>query len=175
MMRLWTMIANGSKYKKGEGDGVTYDELLIESDCESLFVKEKPLSDNDGRIKGRRIAIRKDIRSAKEKSCVLAEEMGHYYMNAGNILDQNDISNRKQEYRARLWGYNKKVGLAGLISAYEHGRRSYEEVAEHLDITEEYLDTVISCYRSKYGIRTTVDNYIIYFEPALIIGRIDGN
>ena len=96
-------------------------------------------------------------------------------MNAGNILDQNDASNRKQEYKARLWGYNKKVGLTGLIEAYEHGCRSYEEVAEHLDITEEYLDTVISCYRSKYGIRTTVDNYMIYFEPALIIGRIDGD
>lgn len=154
---------------------MTYDELLIEAGNESLIVREKPLNGNDGRVYNRWIAIRQDLPSIKEKSCVLAEEMGHFYMNAGNIIDQNDISNRKQEYRARLWGYNKKVGLTGLIEAYEHGCRSYEEVAEHLDITEEYLDTVISCYRSKYGIRATVDNYIIYFEPALIIGRIDGN
>lgn len=154
---------------------MTYDELLIEAGNESFVVREKPLNGNDGRVYNRWIAIRQDLPSIKEKSCVLAEEMGHFYMNAGNIIDQNDISNRKQEYRARLWGYNKKVGLTGLIEAYEHGCRSYEEVAEHLDTTEEYLDTVISCYRSKYGIRTAVDNYIIYFEPALIIGRIDGN
>lgn len=153
---------------------MTYDDLLIEADNENLDVREKTLNGNDGRVYNRWIAIRRDLPTVKEKSCVLAEEMGHYYTNAGDIIDQSDARNRKQEYKARLWGYNKKVGLAGLVKAYERGCRSYEDVAEYLDVTEEYLDTVLSCYRSKYGVYTTLDNYAIYFEPSLIIGRIDG-
>lgn len=121
------------------------------------------------------IGINSSIETSKERACVLAEELGHHYTSAGDIISMDDAQNRKQEYRARLWGYNKKVGLTGLIMAYERGCRNYEDVAEYLDVTEEYLDAVLSCYRSKYGIRTTIDNYIIYFEPTLIIGRIDGN
>ena len=61
----------------------------------------------------------KDIETQAEKSCVLAEEIGHYHTSSGNILDQNKVESRKQEYRARLYGYNLKIGLTGLISAYE--------------------------------------------------------
>lgn len=46
-----------------------------------------------------------------EKSCVLAEEIGRRYTTIGDILDQNDMNNRKQELRARLWAYNKQIGL----------------------------------------------------------------
>ena len=38
-----------------------YESLLQESDTLGLIVKEKPLKFNDGRIKGCKIAIRKDI------------------------------------------------------------------------------------------------------------------
>lgn len=65
-------------------------------------------------IRGSRIAIRKDIEAQAEKSCVLAEEIGHYRTSSGNILDQNKVESRKQEYRTRLYGYNLKIGLTGL-------------------------------------------------------------
>ena len=134
-----------------------------------LLVKEKVLADHDGLIKGNRIAIRKDIETQKEKSCVLAEEIGHDRTSYGDILDQNDIMNRKQEYRARLYGYNLKVGLTGLIRAYEEGCRNLYEMAEYLDATEEYLKDVIDCYHAKYGQYTIVDNYVIYFEPFAVM------
>lgn len=38
-----------------------YTDLLIEADSCSLITKEKPLRANDGRIKGNRIAIKKDL------------------------------------------------------------------------------------------------------------------
>ena len=56
-----------------------------------MTVKEKPLSESDGLIKGNRIAIRKDIPTQTEKACVLAEELGHYYTSSGDIMDQNII------------------------------------------------------------------------------------
>ena len=148
---------------------MTYEQLLTTADQNGLLVKEKSLVQHDGLLSGRRIAIRKDIETQAEKSCVLAEELGHHYTSAGDILDQTDIMNRKQEYRARFYGYSLKIGLTGLIRAYEAGCRSIFEMAEYLDATEEYLKEALLCYKSKYGICTAVDNYIIYFEPFAVI------
>lgn len=94
---------------------MNYEQLLTAADQEGLLVKEQPLTEHDGLIRGSRIAIRKDIEAQAEKSCVLAEEIGHYRTSSGNILDQNKVESRKQEYRARLYGYNLKIGLAQYI------------------------------------------------------------
>ena len=121
---------------------MNYEQLLTAADQEGLLVKEQPLTEHDGLIRGSRIAIRKDIETQAEKSCVLAEEIGHYRTSSGNILDHNKEESRKQEYRARLYGYNLKIGLTGLISAYEAGCGNLCEMAEYLDATEEYLKEV---------------------------------
>ena len=151
---------------------MNYEQLLTAADQEGLLVKEQPLTGHDGLIRGRRIAIRKDIETQAEKSCVLAEEIGHYRTSSGNILDQSKVENRKQEYRARLYGYNLKIGLIGLIRAYEARCRNRYEMAEYLDVTEEYLEEAIDCYKAKYGLYASVDNYIIYFEPFAVIHMI---
>lgn len=149
-----------------------YDTLLTESDKIGLTVKEKPLKYNNGRIKGNRIAIRKDIRTQTEKSCVLAEELGHYHTTYGDILDLDIIQNRKQEFRARMWGYNLKIGLLGIVRAYKKGCRNLAEMAEELDVTEEYLLEALRAYRSKFGTCTTADGYVIYFDPALAVMKL---
>lgn len=143
-----------------------YTDLLIEADANHLITKEKPLRANKGRIKGNRIAIQKEL-SETEKKCVLAEELGHHYTTSGDILDQSIVENRKQELLARTWAYNKLIGLFGIVDAYKAGCRNRSEMAEHLDVTEEFLDEALERYRSKYGLYTMVDNYIIYFEPSL--------
>lgn len=148
---------------------MNYEALLEEAHQDGLIVKEKPLKYNNGRIKGRRIAIRQDIETNTEKTCVLAEELGHHHTSVGNILDMNDIRNRKQERQARLWGYNKLIGLTGIIRAFRAGCQSRHEMADLLDVTEEYLQECIDCYRDKYGVCTEVDNYTIYFIPNLAV------
>lgn len=140
-----------------------------------MIVKEKPLRSGDGRIFNNKIAIRQDIPTETEKSCVLAEELGHYFTSAGNILDQTDIVNRKQEYRARLYGYNLQIGLRGIISAHTAGCRNLYEMADYLDVTEEYLKEALNCYQSKYGEYVKVDNYMIYFIPSLAVLEITDN
>ena len=115
------------------------------------------------------IGINKSITTTAEKSCVLAEELGHHYTSVGNIVDMSDAGNRKQERQARLWGYNKKIGLTGIITAFRAGCHSRHEIAEKLDVTEEYLQECIDCYRDKYGVYTEVDNYVIYFIPYLAV------
>ena len=145
-------------------------EALLDEACDIGFeVKEKPLRFNNGRIKGNRIAIRQDIDTTTEKACVLAEELGHHYTSVGNIIDMDNSSNRKQERQARLWAYNKQIGLKGLVRAYEHGCTASHEIAEYLDVTEEALQECIEFYRDKYGEYKIINNYTIYFIPYLAV------
>lgn len=148
---------------------MTYEEMQILHD--DLNIVEMDLSEVSG-LKGLyvngRIAINAKM-SDTEKACVLAEELGHHYTTYGNILDQSDTSNRKQELRARAWAYNKQIGLLGLIRAYEHGCRNRFEIAEYLEVTEEVLEECLIFYRNKYGVCTNVDNYVVYFIPNLVI------
>lgn len=86
---------------------MTYDELLYEADSTGIIVKEKNIPGYGGRIYGNRIAIHNGLDTTTEKTCVLAEELGHYHTTVGDITDLSDPKNRKQERQARLWGYNK--------------------------------------------------------------------
>ena len=147
---------------------MNYEELLNTADQLDLAVKEQPLTVHDGLIRGRRIAIRKSIETQAEKSCVLAEELGHYFTSFGNILNMDEIQNRKQELRARLRGYDMQIGLIGIVECYKHHCRSVYEMAEYLQVTEEYLKEALECYNRKYGENlVTIDNYAIRFVPSL--------
>ena len=147
---------------------MTYEELLQESLEQNLIVKEMDLPGYKGRIYKNRVAIRKNMTTA-EKSCVLAEELGHHHTTVGNILEQTDVSNCKQERLARLWAYNKQIGLSGIIQGYRAHCRSRYDLAEYLEVSEDFLQEALEYYREKYGVYTELDGYVIYFEPCLIV------
>lgn len=115
------------------------------------------------------IAIGNTLTSDAERSCVLAEELGHHYTAVGNILDQTSVLNRKQEMRGRILAYNRLVGLRGIIDAYNHHCQGTAEAAEYLGVTEEFLNDALTYYKNKYGVCTTVDNYVIIFEPGIAV------
>ena len=117
------------------------------------------------------VAIREDM-TIPEKTCALAEELGHHETSVGNILNMTSTTNRKQERQARLWAYNKQIGLIGLVRAFEHGCQNRFEIAEYLEVTEEFLEECIECYRNKYGICKQVDNYVVYFIPQLSMMKL---
>lgn len=149
-----------------------YEKLLDVAERENIVVFENyDLSDT--RFKGLyydgNIAISKDIETTSERSCILHEELGHHYTTVGNILDQSKAENRKQERRARLWAYKRAFDLIDLISACKYGCRNRYEIAEYLDVTEEFLQEALDTYKEKYGIYRKVDNYIVYFEPLGIL------
>lgn len=147
---------------------MTYEELLVEAENNNLIVKEKPLPISKGRIKGNRVAIRKGM-TELEKACVLAEELGHHYTAVGDIIDQSTVENRKQEMYGRAWAYNKQIGLTGLINAYRNHCQNAHEVAEYLNVTDEFLTDSLNYYKSKYGCCTQVDNFVIFFEPNIAV------
>jgi len=146
-----------------------YENLLKEADSFQIIVKEKQLKQFDGLIKGRKIAIRQDIPTLVEKSCVLAEELGHFFTTSGNILDQSIANNRKQEKMARVWAYEKQIGLSGIISGYKNKCQNRYELADFLGVTEVFLQDALNFYKEKYGNYIEISEYIIIFEPNLVV------
>lgn len=148
---------------------MNYENLLDDANDSGITLDEKYTFDS--RLKGlyidKNIALSSDLETSAEKSCILAEELGHHYTSSGNIIDMSIVANRKQELHARAWAYNRLIGLYGIINAYKSGCRNGYEIAEHLNITEEFLNEALQYYRNKYGLCTTIDNYVIYFEPSL--------
>jgi hypothetical protein len=111
------------------------------------------------------IAINTYIETSNERACILAEELGHYHTSSGIIINLDSSDNRKQEHAARLWAYNKMITIEKLISAKEAGCYNRYEIAEHLNVTEAFLQEAIDCYHSKYGLGLQKGEYIIFFEP----------
>lgn len=150
----------------------SYEKLIDEAMSEGLIVKEAALQSGDGRCRGRRIAIRKNIPTISKKADILAEELGHYHTTVGRIVEQNDILSRKQERTARLWAYDKRIGLGGLANAWEHGCRNQYEISDFLGVSEDTLAEALDFYRQKHGTGVWTGNYKIQFEPYLKIGKM---
>ncbi|ABR47062.1 protein of unknown function DUF955 [Alkaliphilus metalliredigens QYMF] len=128
-----------------------------------------------GRLKGLNvddtITLNTSIKTAQDKKGVLAEELGHYFTTFGDIRDKTRVENVQKEKRARAWGYEQLVGMMDLISAYENGIRNRFELAEYLDVTEDYISDALNHYKDKYGLYYQIDNYTVYFDPLVIFKK----
>jgi len=145
-----------------------YEALVISSHLNVMEV------DMPYRIKGlygdNTIWINKYITTHAEKRCVLAEELGHYYTSAGDILDLANIRNIKQEQRARFWAYDFLIPLYLFVDAHKAGIRNKFELAEHLSVTEEFLEMALKRYKEKFGVCVQIDDcYHLMFDPLGII------
>ncbi len=149
-----------------------YEQLLANAEKEDIQVLEH-YDLNNTRLKGLYcngvIALNDELKTESEKACVLAEELGHHYTTVGNILDQDDAENRKQELYARAIAYDEMIGLNGIISACKNGCRNQFEVAEHLGVTEGFLIEALAHYRSKHGLCATAGDYTVFFEPLGVL------
>lgn len=114
------------------------------------------------------IALRKGMDFAQTTD-TLAEELEHHYTSVGNILDQSNTVNRKQERLARLRAYDRRIGLSGIIQGYRQHCQSCYELASCLGVSEDTLRDALQLYREKYGYCVKLDGYIIFFEPTLTV------
>jgi len=147
--------------------------LLDEIEKEKIDIVELNLPK---RLKGiysdNTIALSKHLETNAEIACTLAEELGHYYTTVGDILDQSKVENRKQEKIARAWGYERLIGIIDLVNAYKDGIRNRYELAEYLEVTEEFIGDTLNYYKEKYGLYYRIDNYIVYFEPLVVLEKL---
>lgn len=150
-----------------------FETLLNESESKNLLIIEKDFKSNaKGLCKGNKIGLNANIETTKEKTCILAEEVGHYETTVGDILNQRIAENRKQELQARMYAYNKLIGLQGIIDCYEHGCKNIHEMAEYLEVTERFVSDALDAYEKKYGLQTKIRNYVIRFNPCLSVIKV---
>lgn len=151
-----------------------YEGLLDEAYKLGIFVQEEPIK---GKLKGlysdNVIWIDKNLDNTTEKYCIMAEEMGHYHTSSGDILNQSKLSNRKQEVRARSWAYEEAVPLQKIVEAHKEFIRNKFELANFLDVTEEFLDQALLRYKEKYGNTVNLEGFTICFEPLGVIEWFD--
>lgn len=146
-----------------------YEELLQEAEDNNIEVIEFTFrGTNKGMYADSTIAIRKDIETTVEKKCTLCEELEHAYTSTGNILNLKSIQNRKQELMARKRSFERLVPLKSIIKASFESCTSIYELADYLDITEEFLKNALTYYQSKYGLYAEVGNYCVYFSPLTV-------
>lgn len=119
-----------------------HEQLMAEYD--DLYIEERSMI-NDGLYADGCVWINKDMPTSK-KLAVLAEEIGHYETSSGNILDQNNTSNRKQELAARKWAYEKLVPIENIQFAFADGHTEIWDMAEYLDLDEEFLKEALIHY-----------------------------
>lgn len=123
------------------------------------------------------ISIDYSIRTYKEAACVLAEEVGHYYTSCGNLLTDSNLHKsiiNKQENIAKRWAFKYMISFSDLIDAHKAGCSTLYEVAEHLDITEEFLRNAAKVYENIYGAYIVHQGYRIYFDPLWVIDEEEG-
>lgn len=86
-----------------------------------------------------------------EEKCTLAEELGHYYMDATYSLSSGYETRSRQEYRAKKWSYTTLVPFKKLKEAIKKGLTEIYQLAEYFDVTVEFMANCIEFYKSKYG------------------------
>ncbi|MGL5151134.1 MAG: ImmA/IrrE family metallo-endopeptidase [Clostridium sp.] len=148
---------------------MTYEEMLCYAHDKNIEVVE---IDFNGSAKGYQIEnvifINKKLTS-QDKRCTLSEELSHCIYKGGNILNLDDIRNKKAELLARNNSYCKLIKMNDFIKAFEEGIRNRYELAEFLNVTEEFLDDAIVYYCQKYSNQYFLNNYMITFSPLGIL------
>ena len=146
-----------------EGEGVIVDESILQHspvNISGLYIKASGCSPT--------ILVNGSL-SEREKRCVLAEEAGHHYRTVGNVIDATSAFARKQEEAGRRWAYEELVPLERLATiCLGIDYLPFWELAEELDVTEEFLISALNYYRDKHGCLAVLENNIIVqFEPYL--------
>lgn len=144
-----------------------YEQLLAEN--EHIKIKDThSLPDGySGFYKDGIILIDKDL-SETRKAEVLYEELAHHKLTYGNILDQSKNINRKFENYARRHGYEAALPLRIIVEAYNYGVSNLYELAQYVQLSEEYIAEILKHYKNKYGIGTHYDEYSITFDPLRV-------
>lgn len=144
-----------------------YEELLTRN--EHIKIKDTHSLPNgySGFYKDGVILIDKNL-SERHKAEVLYEELAHHKLTYGNILDQSKDINRKFENYARRHGYEAALPLRIIVEAHNYGVSNLYELAEYVQLSEEYIAEILKHYKNKYGIGTHYGEYLITFDPLRV-------
>lgn len=134
------MMDLNSLYDIAEKENIKVYDWYIE-DCNGMYLNYDKIN---------AIALNYDILGTYiNEKCTLAEELGHYYMDAtypASCTDKALIE--KQEYRAKKWAFKILVPFSKLQKLAESGCKYSYEFAEELGVTEELIYSAYNYYKN---------------------------
>ena len=119
-----------------------YERLMARYD--NLHIEERPMK-NDGLYADDCIWINGNMPECR-RYCILAEEIGHYETSVGDILDQTNTNNRRQERAARKWAYEEILPVENILFAAQDGHTEIWDMAEYLEVDEAFLKDALRYY-----------------------------
>ena len=144
-----------------------YEELCIKNDWIEIEETNSLPKFQPGLYINGKIFINSNL-SETRKTEVLYEELAHHKLTYGNILDQSKDINRKFENYARRHGYEAALPLRIIVEAHNYGVSNLYELAEYVQLSEEYIVEILKHYKNKYGIGTNYGEYLITFDPLRV-------
>ena len=144
-----------------------YEDLVIKNKHIPIDDRIALKGDFEGLYDNGVILIDKNL-SETRKAEVLYEELAHHKLTYGNILDQSKFNNRKFENYARRYGYENALPLRIIVEAHNYGISNLYELAEYVQLSEEYIVEILKHYKNKYGIGTHYGEYLITFDPLRV-------
>lgn len=144
-----------------------YEDLVIKNKHIPIDDRIALKGDFEGLYDNGVILIDKNL-SETRKAEVLYEELAHHKLTYGNILDQSKWINRKFENYARRHGYEVALPIRIIIEAHHFGVSNLYELAQYVQLSEEYVLEILEHYKQKHGIGTHYGNYSITFEPLRV-------
>ncbi|MGN5881722.1 ImmA/IrrE family metallo-endopeptidase [Staphylococcus lugdunensis] len=144
-----------------------YEQLLTENEHIKIRDTHSLPDGYSGFYKDGIILIDKNLPETR-KAEVLYEELAHHKLTYGNILDQSKDINRKFENYARRHGFEAALPLRIIVEAHNYGVSSLYELAQYVQLSEEYVTEILKHYKNKYGIGTHYGEYLITFDPLRV-------
>lgn len=140
-----------------------YEELLDDF-YKEVPVLEMDLSEHEDKAFYYRNAIFIDRSLTTEKKREhLYEEYAHYLYTVGDISNQDNPDNRKQENLARNRAMIMSISLEDIIASYNQGLREYWEVADYLGFSVRYVYKSVQEIKKAYGLTIDYKDYILKF------------
>ena len=87
-----------------------------------------------------------DDLSDSEKTCILAEELGHHFTADRNCLDQNEAENLFCEWKGRIWSYEVLLPVGQLKAVMQAGLEKVSEIAAFFKLTKEFVKDALQYY-----------------------------
>ncbi|MES1049696.1 hypothetical protein FOA24_09720 [Bacillus thuringiensis] len=98
-----------------------------------------------------------------EKYVTVSEEIAHYEKGVGNIIRQETITDRQQEFRARKIGCLRIVTINDILLCYEKGIQTPWDIADELEVTTSCVTDAFEYIRTTKGISFYHKNYLVHF------------
>lgn len=144
-----------------------YEELVIQHEEIPIYENDLLPDFQSGCFFDGEIYIKKSLNDLRKLE-ILHEEIAHYKITAGDILDYKKPINRYFENKARRLANHSAITFDDLIEANQSGVRNLHELSEFLELNEDYVSKVLDEYFSIYGLDVIHRNYLIRFSPLSV-------